>query len=212
MNQFISTINEIPGILGICIFDQKQELTINNVPDFIPPVVLAEVGHVVAKMYALAQNNVPQISDLSLHYDEISLHIRIATDETILIVGEPQINESLVSLSLNMIEKEYKLAATEPIEDIPTVTMPVQTDIDYVALLAEHLPALKSKLVKAIGPMASIIFDNAYKCWREKQPLNSTGLLEILKDELGSNEQYKKYIIFIEPELEQLKAKEEKHG
>jgi len=36
--------------------------------------------------------------------------------------------------------------------------------------------------------------------------------LEILKDELGSNEQYKKYIIFIEPELEQLKAKEEKHG
>jgi len=212
MNQLISTINEIPGILGICIFNQNHELTINNVPDSIPPAVLAEVGHVLANIYELAQDNVHQISDLSLHYDEVSLHIRIAADETILIVGEPQLNESLVSLSLNMIEKEYQLTGTEPLEDIHTVTMPVQTNVNYVDLLAEQIPALKNKLVKVIGPMASIVFDDAYKRWREKQPLHCYGLLEILQAELENDEQYEKYTILIEPELEQLKAKEVNHG
>ena len=99
MDQAIDTLKKLPGVLGVCVYDAEQKVMINRMPPFLSDEALAGLGEQLREVLALAREKLSQASEMTLHYDEISLFVHTFADKSILVFGEPYMNGRMVSYS-----------------------------------------------------------------------------------------------------------------
>ena len=175
-------------------------------PPFVASEALAGLGVQLLDILSLAREKLSGLSDLTLHYDEISLIVRPLSDKTILVLGEPHMNERMVSFSLNLLSKPKPL---EPVDKNP---VPASEQAPVAVDLSSHIPQLKHGLAKIVGPMADIIFDDAMSEWQRSGAATFNNLLEILQAELGDTQQYERYLALCAETIAEIRQQEQVHG
>ena len=63
MNEVLSEIKSIPGIVGGFFFDSLQGVQLSDLPPMFKEANLTEIGSLLSKMYAMNQSDPMDISD-----------------------------------------------------------------------------------------------------------------------------------------------------
>jgi len=206
VEQAITTLKELPGVFGVCVYDTEQNLILNNMPPSLTQEMLEGLGMQIQEIISQAREKLPQLSNLTLHYDEISIIVRSQDHKTIVVIGEPKMNERMVGFSLNILMKSKSL---ESIDRNPvSVPEKIPDSVDVSA----HIPNLKQALAKIVGPMADIIFDDAISKWQHSSDTSFKNLLEILHTELGDPQQYERYLELCSGIIAEIRKMEKLNG
>lgn len=208
MEQAIATLKELPGVFGVCVYNAEQKLIINHMPSFFPAATLDKLGKLITDIIALAREKLTNASDMTLHYDEVSLIVRALADKTILVIGEPHMNERMVSYSINILGKPK---TTEDIEKNPAPA-PTATPATPAAFFINYIPELKQGLAKIVGPMADIIFDDAMNAWQQENNAPFQQLLLILREDINNAQQYERYLELCAQTIAEIREREKLHG
>ncbi|PLX96461.1 MAG: hypothetical protein C0622_14795 [Desulfuromonas sp.] len=215
MDQAITTLKELPGVFGVCIYDAGNNLVVNQMPPFFPSATLTGLGAMLTDLISLTRQKLSKASDITLHFDEISLIARFLTDKTVLVIGEPHMNERMVSYSLNMLGKPQQVSVTETIQPAPSATAPAApveppaiSSASDNSIIEPYITELKNALTKAVGPMADIIFDDALDLWQQAGATDFAAFLTTLQEEVSNEDQFDRFLEAAATEISEIKARE----
>ncbi len=200
MQQLVSEIKAIPGVIGACCYHSRQGLVANSLPTLFKRDRLSEIGRLLAKILAAGRLNFPDLTDLVLHYEETAIVCRpIDQNICLAILCDPGINMNLLGMSLNLAMENVSPA--DAVEPPPTTSR-------QEAATAEPLPeaagTMRRLLAKVVGPMASIMFDEAVTEVRRAGAGNANilnSLLSIIVREIGDEEMAARYRELVTAEL-----------
>ncbi|TYP00162.1 hypothetical protein EDC39_101323 [Geothermobacter ehrlichii] len=200
MQQLVTEIKSIPGVIGACCYHSRKGLVANSLPGLFKTDRLNEIGRLLAKILAAGRLNFPDLSDLTLQYEETAIVCRPIDQNTCLaILCDPAINMNLLGMSLNLAMENFQPAVSG------SQTAAARTD----ALLPdEPLPeaaeTMRRLLAKVVGPMASIMFDEALTEVRRTGAGGDNllnGLLSVIVREIGDEEMAARYRELVTAEL-----------
>ena len=212
MNTVLDEIKTIPGIIGGFVFGVTHGIQMNNLPPVFKETNLNKIGKVLDKIYRSSKVGSPDITELSLYYEESTIIVRpLGKTAYLIIMSEPSLNQNLITMSMNMVADEIiqmgeTLDSAAENLDSNTQTQPVKEisaeEIINNSPLSEQLCGMQTALLKIIGPMAKIIFKDAINAWiGSNNPSESSlpRLVEILLNEINNSEREEKYLKMIAP-------------
>ncbi|MBU1013797.1 MAG: hypothetical protein KKG99_12395 [Bacteroidetes bacterium] len=213
MNTVLDEIKTIPGIIGGFVFGVTHGIQMNNLPPVFKEDNLNKIGKVIDKIYRSSKAGSPDITELSLYYEESTIIVRpLGKTSYLIIMSEPSLNQNLITMSMSMVADEiiqmgetFDRAAEN--RDSNTQAQPVKKEISIEEIInnspiSEQLSGMQAALLKIVGPMAKIIFKDAIKAWiGSNDPSESSlpRLVEILLNEINNSEREEKYINLIAP-------------
>jgi len=205
MKEIIGDLKALPGVLGACLFHGQKGVLVNNMPTIFSAEKLEEIGKLLMKIQTAGRMNFHDLTDLSLQYDEAVILVReLEKNLTVFILGDPEFNQNLVTMSLNILQQELKnknipLAESMAAEKVAAVqTNPSEKIAPVLAAMKTHLP-------KIMGPMADIIFDETVETWQQqgKCSVDDLGsLVQLLNAEIDNPDKISSYQEMIEPVLQ----------
>lgn len=212
MNTVLDEIKTIPGIIGGFVFGVTHGIQMNNLPPVFKETNLNKIGKVLDKIYRSSKAGSPDITELSLYYEESTIIVRpLGKTAYLVIMSEPSLNQNLITMSMNMVADEIiqmgeTLDSAAENLDSNTQTQSVKEisaeEIINNSPLSEQLCGMQTSLLKIIGPMAKIIFKDAINAWiGSNNPSESSlpRLVEILLNEINNSEREEKYLKMIAP-------------
>jgi len=204
MKEIIGDLKALPGVLGACLFHGQKGVLVSNMPTIFSTEKLEEIGKLLLKIQTAGKMNFHDLTDLSLQYDEAVILVReLEKNLTIFILADPEFNQNLVTMSLNILQQELKnktVTLTESKED-KEVTATETNQSEHVAPV---LAAMKVHLPKIMGPMADIIFDETVENWQQQTKCTVAdldSLVQLLNKEIGHPDKISSYQEMIEPAL-----------
>lgn len=215
MNQVLSDIKSVGGVVGCFLYDAKAGVAASDVPAVFKPAKLAEVGRSLAKTLKAANLANPGATDLSLYYEEILVVAReVAKGSVLVVLCDPAMNVNLLSMSINLsMDELVELAgaatasgAPEPRQPEPAkpASAPAPSKAAKKAVLYENgYRELHAALAKVVGPMAAIILADAREKW-EAGGGDADALLALLKAEIGDSAKAERFASLAEPTLKRL--------
>ncbi|MDX2494676.1 MAG: hypothetical protein QNK27_06915 [Desulfuromusa sp.] len=183
MIQLIDELKVIPGVIGACIVDFQEGLKVTNLPAIFKPERLLVVGKHLLKLYSAGRESFSDLTDITLNYDESVVVARELEKGTLVfVICDPTFNHNLMTMSLNLLQEEYKLGnfATEE----SPATVPTQPQADMTGEMQDLLEEMKGALSKILGPMAGFVFDEVAEEWLE-QGAPDFSRIEVLIDQLN---------------------------
>jgi CheY-like chemotaxis protein len=100
----INELKELPGVVGICLYDLNSGIKTSSLPSSFREDRLELIGSHLAKIYATGATTFDNFSDLSLHFDESVIVVRTVTADTLcFVVCDPAYN---LNVLLNLMQKE----------------------------------------------------------------------------------------------------------
>ncbi|MBL0311725.1 MAG: hypothetical protein IPP78_03225 [Holophagaceae bacterium] len=210
MESILNELTHVQGLTGAYIYQAPGTILQNILPPIFKPARLLSMGKALTKIHGAGALNFPDLSDVILSFDESTVITRSIAEKTwLIILGEPDVNVNMVTLSVNLLLDDFKgsleLApgadsAGFPIPEAPAATTkvpaPSSKDLLEHGLLAADLQAMQGALAKVIGPMAKIIFLECLEKWlqrnapsREKLP----ALTDLVLREIADPEKAVKY-------------------
>ncbi|EAT14796.1 hypothetical protein [Desulfuromonas acetoxidans] len=201
MEQMVAALKEIPGVLGICLYDSAQQITLNRMPSFFSASAWEDLGPVVAELYSQATDKLTTTTSLTLHFDTVSLVITTWQDNTAVILGESQMNEHMIAYSLGMLQQSA--LSSEPAS---------LTSSQPELFFKKKIPELRQGLIKIAGPMAEIIFDDALDQWENQVDFSFDAFLCCLRDELEEQQQFDEYLSICADTVSEIKNMEGSRG
>jgi hypothetical protein len=212
MNTVLDEIKTIPGIIGGFVFGVTCGIQMNNLPPVFKDANLNKIGKVLDKIYRSSKAGSPDITELSLYYEESTIIVRpLGKTAYLIIMSEPSLNQNLITMSMNMVadeiiqmgetldraaENKDSNAQTQPVKEIST------EEIINNSPLSEQLCGMQTALLKIVGPMAKIIFKDAINAWIGSNNPSESALpllVEILLNEINNSEREEKYLKMIAP-------------
>ncbi|MGW8192743.1 MAG: hypothetical protein ACWGOX_00620 [Desulforhopalus sp.] len=200
IKETIGDLQDLSGVLGACLFHGQKGVLESNLPSIFTAVKLANLGKLLMKLHSAGRMNFHDLTDLSLHYDESMILVReIDKDLIIFLLCDPDCNQNLLSMSLNLAQQDLKnqLYAVSPAPREKTPSAPSENVAAVLAAMKLHLP-------KIMGPMADIIFDETVETWQEQGNCTLSGidsLVQLLAEEIGSAEKINRFKEMIAPAL-----------
>ena len=174
MIHLIDELKVIPGVIGACIYNSHEGLKVSNLPAIFKPDRLNVIGKQLSKLYSAGTMSFDDLANLVLHYDESVIVARELEKNTLVFaVCDPSFNHNLLTMSLNLLQEEYKIgkfetsppaaggAASENVKGQPAQAAGHERSAQLKGLLAE----MKTVLAKVLGPMAGFVFDEALDSW-----------------------------------------------
>lgn len=183
MIQLIDELKVIPGVIGACIVDFQEGLKVTNLPAIFKPERLLVVGKHLLKLYSAGRESFSDLTDITLNYDESVVVARELEKGTLVfVICDPTFNHNLMTMSLNLLQEEYKLGnfATEE----SPATVPTQPHAAMTGEIQDLLEEMKGALSKILGPMAGFVFDEVAEEWLE-QGAPDFSRIEVLIDQLN---------------------------
>ena len=207
MQQLSKDLKGIPGVIGLTVYHPDHGAEFIDLPALFHSERIDSVGKLLDKALAAGRLNFPGMSELMLSYEEAAIVCRPMHDERLLSVFcDPGINLNLLIMSMNLaLQSQQKQAtsqtttANEPNSSASEKTAPAQIDIDAIMTggpLAKEFKTMVSLLTKVIGPMAKIIFDDAFQTWATSGATDRTNLrrlVDLVGDELDDAEKAEQY-------------------
>ncbi len=206
MQTIINDLTTVPGVIGLYLFNSAEGVAVNSMPPLFSDNELSQIGRIMAKIHTTCCQNVAEVEETAITYEEAEFIVRSAADNIFLIVMfEPSMAQDLLTMSLNMaiddlrkIIQEQELGPELPIAaEIQDEAAPLEKGarISAEELLAkgsgplrEKLLQMKNELIKVMGPMAKIVFVDAVYVWMNNGSPSMAALpdlADILGKELG---------------------------
>lgn len=210
MESLLNELDSVKGLTGAYIYQSPGTILLNTLPSVFKPARLLSMGKSLAKIHGAGALSLPDLSDVVLNFDESTVITRSVADKTwLIILGEPDLNVNMVTLSVNLLLDDFKGSFALPAGGgttgfpVPAHSLPSGSarpaspkDLLERGPLAPDLQAMQSALAKVIGPMAKIIFSECLEKWlqqttpsREKLPR----LTELVFQEIADPEKADKY-------------------
>jgi predicted regulator of Ras-like GTPase activity (Roadblock/LC7/MglB family) len=213
MEHVLNEFKSVQGVIGAYIYNARGLVLANNLPAIFKEAMLLNIGKVLAKLYSAGGLTFPDISDVSLSYEESIVIVREITDKSYLIIlSEPSLNVNLVTLTMNLIKDELKeaignaspspaprpAALAQPIiaEGPPKERKTTAKELIENGSLSAPLQGMQTALAKLMGPMAKIIFAESVEKWQAvclPSFKNLPKLMEILALEIVEPEKVSRY-------------------
>ena len=206
MKQLIEELKSVPGVIGACIYSSRDGLLETNLPELFKADRLAAVGKHLLKLYSAGRMSFDDLIDVSLHYDE-SVVVARELEKRLLIfaICDPSLNHNLLTMSLNLLQEEYRHGEFVSTQPVPEVSAPLESTVpSFADGQLGPLAAMKRKLVRILGPMAGFIFEEAVATWQRQGAATDTieVLLQLLDCEIADEAKSASYRRMIVDELQ----------
>ncbi|PLX86227.1 MAG: hypothetical protein C0614_03890 [Desulfuromonas sp.] len=203
MQFLIEDLKSIPGVVGACSYQPQKGILANNLPSIFREDGLQDTAKQLAKIHAAGRLNFPDLKEIMLNYDEsIILFRQIGTQDHLITICDPSINMNLLSMSLNLDIENRKDTSQSGAAAIP-VQLGTRRLLEK-GPMAQTLRTMKELLIKVIGPMGDIIFDDSLDNWVRRNGARKgslSSLLEVICNDIGDPEKGKEYRILIKQRL-----------
>ena len=225
MQQLIEDLKSIPGVMGAYVYHPNEGIRSNNLPPLFKTERIMETARNLAKITAAGRHNFQDLSDIFLSFEESSILCRQLADTNFVIaVCDPDINFNVLSMSLNLAMEEVnsRIVARQPENITPntiqtpatvaTPTVPASPSASSSpapsnpANLTRELKVLGQALTKFLGPMARIVFDDAFAEWstgRTPSANDLPALIDTLCQEIGDADKEKSFREMVREHLPQ---------
>jgi len=210
MLRLLDDLRSIPGVTGACLHHSSEGVRFNNLPALFKPERLAEIGALLLKIGAAGRLSFPDLSEFALCYEESLLLCRpLSAQECLIVVCDPGINMSLLTMSLNQSLDDLATRPTSPVTPVevaapaPAPAAPLE-NLRESGPLAKPLQIMATQLAKILGPMAFIVFDETLAIWQASQPPTLAGLNKLLDSlcrEIGDAEKSRQYRELVRKQL-----------
>ncbi len=214
MKALLEEVQSIPGVIGGYVFHPKKGIVISEMPSVFKEANLVKIGKMLVKIYMTSFGSFPDVSEITLYYDESLVVIRkIPAGIYLIIFCDPSLNLNLLTMTLNLIMDDLNKNGQNNIynadngsSDLPGKRPPQKNPEDIISHgpLADTLKNMERAMAKVVGPMAKIIFKDAVEEWA----LNNTPsadsldiLMNLLAKEIDDPEKITYYRELIEPYL-----------
>lgn len=210
MAGFLDELQSVPGVFGACLYHSQEGVLQANLPAVYTSEKMSEIGKILTRIHTAGQMNFSDLTDLSIRYDESTLLVRRLDEGVILYsILDPDCNQNLVTMSLNIIQQELKgrdlVSELPPSASHETGASAPQAALGPAAAdVAPILTEMKNLLPKVLGPMAMYIFDESVDTWKEQgggAKDSIPALIQLLNQEIGDEEKVKVYRGLIDPIL-----------
>lgn len=211
MENILHELASVQGLTGAYIYQSPGSILQNILPPIFKPARLLSMGKALVKIHSAGALNFPDLSDVVLNFDESIVITRSIAEKTWLIVlGEPDLNVNMVTLSMNLLLDDFTgnfdTAPSDERIDLPAPEPPPSAVKGFAppspqglmerGPLALDLQTMQGALAKVIGPMAKIIFSECLEKWlllngpsREKLP----ALTNLVVQEIADPDKVAKY-------------------
>jgi len=204
MIQLIDELKVIPGVIGACIVNSQDGIKATNLPTIFKPERLLAVGKHLLKLYSAGRVSFSDLTDITLNYDESVVIARELEKNTLVfVICDPTFNHNLMTMSLNLLQEEYKLGNFST-EEMPAVASTQPPQVDTSGKLQDLLEEMKGALGKILGPMAGFVFDEVAEEWAEQGAPHFSrieGLIDLLNHEISEQDKIDSYRQLVAPML-----------
>lgn len=205
MNRAIKQLRKVPGVIGGFVFNSQKGIVANSLPPTFRNIRLLEIGMNLAGMYGSAMENIVDVYEISMSYENTDIIVRKVVDPIFLVlICDPAIEfkylKPTLKIAMDAIEKRAK-------EDVREVSA---EEILEGGPMAYTLNGMKTSLATVLGPFSKIIFMDAMNEWlNETQPSFTTlsKFIDILVREIKDPEKVRQFIELIIPYVEPGKKK-----
>ncbi|MEA3363785.1 MAG: hypothetical protein U9Q61_11030 [Thermodesulfobacteriota bacterium] len=203
MIQLIDELKVIPGVVGACIVNFQDGLKVTNLPAIFKPERLLVVGKHLLELYSAGRASFSDLTDITLNYDESVIVAReLEKGSLVFVICDPTFNHNLMTMSLNLLQEEYKLGNFATAES--PVGTPAQPQADVTGEIQDLLEEMKGALSKILGPMAGFVFDEVAEEWIEQGASGFSRievLIDLLNQEISDQDKINSYRQLISPAL-----------
>ncbi len=183
MESILNELASVQGLTGAFIYQSPGTILQNILPPVFKPARLLSMGKALVKIHGAGALNFPDLSDVILNFDESTVITRSIAEKTwLIILGEPDLNVNMATLSMNLLlddlktshelaPSEERAATTIPEVSAPIAKAPSQPspkELMERGPLAPDLQAMQGALAKIMGPMAKIIFSECLEKWLQR--------------------------------------------
>lgn len=202
MKEILDDLKDLSGVIGACLYHSQNGLLATNLPAIFTEDKLTEIGKLLTKLLSAGRMSFPDLTDLSLQYDESAILARELGDTSIIfLLCDPDFNQNLITMSLNLLQQELKSQNVSAPPPTPPQEAPAAKNV------APVLQQIQEQLPKILGPMADIIFDEVVESWREqgKSTLEDVQvLIQMFEEEIENPDQISRFRESIAPVIAQI--------
>ena len=217
MLQLIDELETVPGVIGACLYSAHSDQQENNLPGIFKPDRLIIIGRQLQELLAVGRLSFNDLTDLTLNYeDSVVLARQIRQELLLFVVCEPGFNQSLLSMSFKLLQDELN-AGSKDGEVLPGMAAPANMRAETAAEkspqvedLTELFDALREQLVKILGPMAGIIFNEVLEAWQQQGAVARSRVGELITQievEIADPEKIERFRKLIEPDLQAFQSR-----
>ena len=203
MQSLIEDLKSIPGVIGACSYQPQKGILDNNLPAIFRKDGLQDTAKQLGKIHAAGRLNFPDLTEIILNYDEsIIIFRQMDMEDYLITICDPSINMNLLTMSLNLAIESRKGTTGNKTETTPHQLGTAR--LLEKGPMAQTLRAMKELLIKIIGPIGDIIFDDSLDNWVRRNGAkkgNLSSLLEAICNEIGDPEKSKEYRILVKQRL-----------
>ncbi len=214
MKALLEEVQSIPGVIGSYVFNPEKGIIISEMPLVFKDSNLVKIGKMLAKIYMTGFGSFPDISEITLYYDESLVVVRkIPAGVFLIIFCDPSLNLNLLTMTLNLIMDDLNKKGQNDIYNANNGSVALSDkkpspknpkDIINNGPLADTLKSMEKALAKVMGPMAKIIFKDSVDEWAlNNMPSFDSidSLVNLLAKEIDDPEKIDYYRELIEPYL-----------
>jgi len=210
MAGFLDELQNVPGVYGACLYHSQEGVLQSNLPSLYTDATVSEIGKVLARIHTAGQMNFSDLTDVSIRYDETTLLLRkIAEEINVFAILDPDCNQNLVTMSLNIIQQELKgkdlVSELSSTPSAPSAAAPqAPTGGVPSAEVEPILTKMQNSLAEVLGPMAALIFDEALDDWKAQgggSKDSLPALIQLISEEIGDDAKAREYRSMIQPIL-----------
>ena len=192
MKEILDDLKDLSGVIGASLYHSQNGLLATNLPAIFTEDKLTEIGKLLTKLLSAGRMSFPDLTDVSLQYDESTILARELDDTSIIFLFcDPDINQNLITMSLNLLQQELK---SQNISTPPP--SPPQEAPSTAENVTPVLQQIQEQLPNILGPMADIIFDEVVESWRDqgKSTLADVKvLIQLLEEEIDNPDQVSRF-------------------
>ena len=208
MEMFLEDIKCIPGVSCVLCFDTSAGIVAKISAGTFSDEALSGVSRTLAKILSGGKQLFADMQSVQLRFDRLSiLIVSVIGTHYLTIIHEQTLNTSLLSMTMVQTIKNLMAALSAPTSvpphhDSGSGRVKIQQTIG-TGPYAQAFNMMETSLAKVMGPMASIVFQEAFGKWMgmiedpNKIPLEM--LVKMLATEIGDPEKVKTYELLIAP-------------
>lgn len=188
MNRIIKEILTLPGVIGTCVLNKKQQVLLTELPETFTEAMAVKVASNIGRMAQMAQVKGLEPQTISINYDTFIVVVLTLENDTLLIaLCKPACNTSLVTTTASMLGSELvatlqqdqktKIEQNSP-ETAPQPEESAGTEIPPKT--SKALEYLKKSLFETIGPIAEMVYGECYDRWTNNNAADIDRIFELV--------------------------------
>ena len=121
-DKFVKNILDVPGVEGVCVFDQEGRVVVNELPSFFVEELFDDLSRRVISLYETVDENFVPCDDYLLKYSERWLFLRRSNGVYLVILALETVNRVSLKMVTNLALKHIKsskIGAPKPLESKP---------------------------------------------------------------------------------------------